>query len=197
MSFGVNASFTEDWHEKASSALDLSFGYVQAPEGIYFSSELTINIWMMLRSFLVCMRIIDLVNDAFSDNVIFAFSCRNIASIMLYIVKNTEETQSILLNTWCFLTTVVNGSNAEVYYNGTFMISGYDFCSIVRNITRTKNYVGKKHWEANPNINVKIDDLKIYNRALNKTEILEEIRANWTKPKQIISINLKKLKYLQ
>ena len=185
MSFGQNASFSEDRYGKASSALDLSFGYVQAPEGIYFSSEFTINVWIVLRSFLGCMRIIDFGNGASSDNIIFAFDCSNQKYSSTYITLNIFNNnrqkeltvkESILLNTWYFLTAVVNDSSVRVYYNGTFKMSGN--CDLARNITRIKNYFGKSNWANDPYINAKIDDFKIYNRALNENEILEEMRAN-------------------
>ena len=49
------------------------------------------------------------------------------------------------------------------------------YLQIYQEIIRSSNYIGKSNWNTIPNDTEKYDDLKFFNRALNKTEIFTKI----------------------
>ena len=65
----VNAALTSDRFGLASSALDLSNGYIKIPSGIYFNGDYTVTAWVYMRSFPSYSPLIDFGNGAPSDNV--------------------------------------------------------------------------------------------------------------------------------
>ena len=182
MVMGQYASFTNDRNEIVSSALDLNRGYVQAPEGIYFHGDFTITAWVVLRSVSQWARILDFGNGTTSDNILLIF-CRDQSSIVEVSVysRNVQDistftNESLILNKWNFVSAVVKDKTAKIYYNGTLKASGG--IMIPRNVTRVKNYIGKSNWVSNQNADGKVDELKFFNRALNETEILNEMNEN-------------------
>ena len=79
------------------------------------------------------------------------------------------SSQALSLDTWTHLAyTHANGA-CKIYLNGTLTAS--TSCYVPRNVNRTECYVGKSNWLDNPNQNAHLDDLRIYNRSLNETEI--------------------------
>ena len=177
------AFFTPDRNGKEYLALNLNYGYVQAPDGIYFKGDFTITTWIILKGYSDSSRIIDFGNGPDSDNILLTFLVNANADLLKFSISNKNlrdsdnifSTQKVMLNKWHFLSVVLNNSMIKVYFNGTLNNSGT--MTVPANITRTKNYFGKSNWN-NPYTNGIIDEFKIFDRALNETEILEEMQAN-------------------
>ena len=76
----------------------------------------------------------------------------------------------------CFLGVVLKESTAAIYYNGTLKHAGNSYQA--RNIPSSDNYIGRSLFNSVRNTNGIIDELKIFNRALTQSDILEEMEAN-------------------
>ena len=176
---GGNFSLSSDRNGAASSALDLNSGYRQAPTGVYFSSYFTVTVWAMLRVSTVNSRVIDFGNGNNIDTISISlttccggyfayFSCGSISKIL------TPST-NLVLNQWYFIAVVVDQTAFTIYLNGVIGQSTPS-SSFPNNVIRNLIYIGKSN-AGDPNTNSKIDDLKIFNRALSQAEILTEMSS--------------------
>ena len=180
LTLGKSVTFSNDHNEKENSALDLNNGYVEAPEGIYFNGDFTISAWFMLRKNTSYARILDFGNGQASDNIVLTFLEQN-THFYLYINNGNYSFNNIVpnplnLNQWYFITACLENTTTRIYLNGSLVLTDKNI--IPRNITRSKNYIGKDNWGANVMTDGKIDELKIFNRALNKNEILQQMESN-------------------
>jgi hypothetical protein len=177
---GLKASLTSDRFGVASSALDLSNGFIKIPPGIYFSSnEYTVTAWVYIRAFNFNSRLIEFGNGPFSDNVLMALTQG--ASGRLYqefyveatrkIVMNTQAVMN--LNTWFHVAYVVWHQNAYIYVNGE--MSTGSVWNQPRSIQRTLNFIGKSNNPEDQLANAIIDELKIFNRGLSQTEVRHDM----------------------
>ncbi len=85
---------------------------------------------------------------------------------------------NVTLGAWQFLAATFNGTNARVYLNGQLKASSYQSFYSLSTINRTKCYIG--YIDPNFNSFSHLDDLRIYNKSLTQTEILELMSQNDT-----------------
>jgi hypothetical protein len=173
---GVNYSFVPDRFGSPNSAIYFNSGYLQVPEGVYFSGDFTVTAWIYLKSYQSWSRIFDFGNGSPNDNVGlamvgttsqirgFAFIGSSFSSI---------QTSSVInLNEWYFISFVLSGTTGFIYVNGTQVTNGT--LQIPNNIIRTSNYIGKSNWASNSNADAIYDEFKIYVGALSSKEIRNE-----------------------
>ena len=187
-----SATFTTGISQKFNKALDLDRGFVRAPDGIYFSGDFTISAWIMLRNYSENVTIFDFGNSAFEDNVYIRLCGANRQQGVMFAINSPQppdfQFQSattfaaapLYLNQWYFLTAVTKFSHVNnnislfetmIYYNATFQDKRTGRGP--RDVRRIYNYIGKTYWDTSY-ANAKIDELKIFDRALNQTEISNE-----------------------
>jgi hypothetical protein len=115
----------------------------------------------------------DFADGPSKDNIIIYFyGDQTLASIFDLNIEYNIKINSCKLNEWYFMSIIFKGNNLSIYYNGTLM--GTAFSNVPRNKMRSSNYIGRSNWN-DPYVNAKFDDLKFFNRALNQTEILDEM----------------------
>jgi hypothetical protein len=165
--------------------LDLWYNYAKAPTSTYFHNEFSIVVWFNRNN---------KYNDIyFNDNVaLFDFSFDNSRNIALAILdKNANKNFQIIFwakkengstidltakyqindNEWYHIaiTYSSNSKSIYLYVNGIFVSSRY--VDLILLGETNLNYIGRsdaiKQWESR----VQIDEIKIYNRALNSSEI--------------------------
>ena len=178
---GSNAILTSDKYGLPSSALDLSTGYIQLPSNVYFNSEYTVTAWLKIRSFKSNSRIIEIGNGCQNDSVIFALSNLKTGQLSMKFVVGSSVTSGIFnlvspnispLNTWIHVAFVLSKTSSIIYVNGKAQIQYPNNGNIIpRNVTRTKNYIGRSNCADDTNADAIIDELKIFNRALTQSEI--------------------------
>ena len=175
-----SASFTNYRNNIVSSALDLNVGYVQAPEGVYFSGDFTITVWVMYRNIKSnYAKILDFGSPGIDEvilGVVETSGCIEFTIFDAYQHIVNKANEPLREKQWYFLSTVLKDSKAAIYNNRILKQEGPSYRA--RNITSFTNYIGKSAWNNVPNTNGKIDELKIFNRALTESEILEEMNAN-------------------
>lgn len=181
-----NEKFIEDRFGQARSALRLLRGHCLLPSGVYFNgSDYTLTVWIRPRNHGDWPRIIEIGNGPRQDNVFFTYSEERHYVCFANIQGNkwTENIyskrpisrQKLKLNEWSHLAFVFsNSNNSSIYINGTSVYDQlYSFGPL--NVNRTKNYLGKSSWNNDAYANADFDELKIYNRALNWSEVLHDM----------------------
>ena len=174
---GQNAALTSDRFGVALSALDLSNGYIQIPPGIYFNGDYTVTSWIYIRSFTNWARIIDFGNEGQINNVVMAFAHDSSGQLGQYFTVGSSwllffgSTRVLPLNTWLHVAFVLSYPNAFIYINGS-LDSTATATGEPKNLTRTSNFIGRSHkYPVERDANAVIDELKIYNRGLNESEV--------------------------
>ena len=182
---GQNVSFSEDRNQKVSAALDLKYGYLEAPQGIYFYGDVTINAWIILRSVSFNARFF-LFSDKSVSNSLSKYSSYLTSHAVALQIKNSNISrvltakEALKLNQWYFLSAVIKSSKALIYFNGT--IQGSQLLLTLMNVRQTNNTIGFRNSQ-DPAANAKIDEFKIFNRTLIQTEILTEMKQSRNKLK--------------
>ncbi len=69
---GSNYSFVPDRFCSQNSAIYLNKGYLQVPEGVYFSGDFTFTGWIYLKSNQNSSRLFDFGNGLLKENIILA-----------------------------------------------------------------------------------------------------------------------------
>jgi hypothetical protein len=176
LSNGSNYSFVYDRFCSSDSAVYFNKGYLQVPEGVYFSGDFTVTAWINLNSYQSYSRIIDFGNGKNNENVIFSMNAAG--SYLLgeiysgLSVSSLDSNLRMNLSQWYFVTFVLNGTTGYIYLNGN-KIEISNQLLVSNNITRTINYIGKSNSE-DTNADAIYDDIKIFKRALSSNEILNE-----------------------
>jgi hypothetical protein len=140
--------------------------YVQLPEGFAnFRSGLTSTLWVKPYSASTWARFFDFGNGAGVNNV---FLTRNgTTSNLTFNTSNGLVTANgaLALNEWQFFAvTMTEAGNVVMYKNGLQIQTGS--LGVPAVVTRTLNYIGESNWEADALYRGLMDDLRIYNYAL-------------------------------
>ena len=82
---------------------------------------------------------------------------------------------AIPLNSWSHVAVTVDSSlNSTLYINGLPVATG-TLTSAVANLLRTKTFVGKGEWSAEPNFQGSVADVRVYDSARTATEIGQDM----------------------
>ena len=169
---------TKDRNGIEYSALDLNSGFIRISEDVYFNSSFTISVWVYPSRVGLNARVIDFGNGQNNDNVLLSFS--DDYSLMPYFECfnqssdskiRTSSTITLASDKWSFLAATYNGTQGNIYINGIKTGISNNSFFLPRNIVRKSNYIGKSNWVRDSYSYSKIDDLRIYNRYLDDSEI--------------------------
>jgi hypothetical protein len=176
---GSSYSFTFDRFCSANSAIYFNKGYLQVPEGVYFSGDFTVTAWIYLKSYQYYSRIFDFGNGPNNDNVLLGMFG---ATYQIYGVTSKvssalaiQTSSTINLNEWYFISFVLSGTTGFIYLNGNQV--GTNTLYVPNNIIRTNNYIGKSNW-VNANADAVYDEFKIYQVALVPNDIMNEYQIS-------------------
>ena len=83
-----------------------------------------------------------------------------------------QATNAIALNAWHhYAATVDSAGNAKLYRDAAELSSGV--IGLPRNVTRTRNYIGRSNWSWDDYYEGRMYDVRVYNRGLCPAEIQE------------------------
>ena len=121
---GANYSFVPDRRCSAKSAIYLNRGYLQVPEGVYFSGDFTVTAWIYLKSYQFNLRIFEFGNGQERDSVLLAMF-ETTSQMYVNIIKDSTVSQLITssiinLYKWNFVSFVLNGTTGYIYVNDFF-----------------------------------------------------------------------------
>jgi autotransporter-associated beta strand protein len=159
--------------------------YATLPTGIVNTlNDFTISTWVRMDAKANWMRVFDFGTG--TSKYMFLSIQGGSANIMRYAIKNGGSEQQVNfnytlpLNTWTHFAITQSGNTCSMYINGTLVATntGVTIKPSTIGITN-QNYIGKSQWP-DPMFKGSIDEFKIYNRALNATEIANAAKLNQT-----------------
>lgn len=173
----------------AASALKLdgtATSYASLPAGVVSTlDDFTITTWVKMDAITTWMRIFDFGNG--TNNYIFLTPQAGVTSgksIIRYAIKNGGGEQQLNynytfpLNTWTHFAITQAGNTCRLYINGALVATNTGITIKPAALGSTaQNYLGKSQFTADPNLKARIDEFRIYNRALTATEIAGAMKA--------------------
>ena len=178
---GSNATFTNDRNNASFSAVDLNFGYYTIPSINYsYGKTWTVSFWIFHRSagYKSYPRVIDFINAPDNDNIFIYLnqnssticSCIHRSFVRYHLCSNSDFKASI----WNHVSFAKNLSQMSLYINGKFQTSSVTTDNNSK-LLNGSNFFGKSNGNANDIINAKIDDLKIFDIAMNSSRIIQNM----------------------
>jgi hypothetical protein len=166
-------------------AIDLngSTDYIQAPAGVYFNGDFTVEGWIYPRSYgssNYC-RFFDFGNGQGNGNIALHFGP---GANRLYVLVGSSSSwldfngATIPLNQWTHIAATLSGTTASVYVNGMLANSGTVL--VPANVSRANCYIGKSNWGNEPNTNGKFDEFRIWNVARTNEQIQDNMNRTLT-----------------
>ena len=182
-------SFTADRHGNANSALNINNTGSQATitELPYGNSPRTITFWAKANALRTDYNMTFSYGQGVQNR---ANGGSFVAGAVTYLAYNNNlhsSSAANLLATWYFFTYTYDGTTAKIYRNGTLIGSETKAWTTFNNndIFRLGIGVGNEYW-----FNGAIDDLKIYNYALNN-ELINNLYNLNTLPVNLVSFTAK------
>ena len=171
-----DVSLVPDRFNNPSSAIFLNGGYINAPPHGYFGDSYTITFWVNSQNvelthawqfFLSFLNNGGLQDDYSIKIGLATYNLRlNIgAHFDVSDISNFEN------NVWYHTAYSIDGTQATLYINGHFYASGY--VTSLNGISTNVNTFGSPIYPCY----AILDDIKIFNRALNKAEIANEVKT--------------------
>ncbi|MEG3440322.1 LamG-like jellyroll fold domain-containing protein [Pannus brasiliensis CCIBt3594] len=156
--------------------------HVRLPEmSADFSGGFTVEAWVWYDSFKNCSRIIDLGNDAGSDNILLANSgTSGRLSFNIYRGSTAQETitpNAVLeIGRWIHLAATIDGAgNVKLYKNGQEIHSAK--VQPPNSLKRTKNYIARSNWSADSYFNGRLSEIRLWNKARSGAEIQADLNT--------------------
>jgi gliding motility-associated-like protein len=170
------ASLTTDRFGTANEAylLDGIDDYIQMPSDYWVSGNFSFSGWILLNGYGSWARFFEWGNGIDKDNVFY--SPYQSGSTVFTIHKCSSSARTYAYNSstiptsvWTHIVITLTGDTARIYKNNVFWYS-YKMIDTPCSVIRTQCYFGKSNYP-NPYLNGKIDDIRIYNRAISVAEI--------------------------
>ena len=145
----------------------------------YFpTGEFTITAWIYIKSCIPSSRLVNFFNGASLESIRLIICNLDNKTRFGYnngtIPVNNLDTSLLPFLKWNHISITFGNNNMSTYYNGIF--NGSNTASQkLKNLTRLYNFIGKSSNNSDPFMNGFIDDLKIFNKALNQKEIQFEM----------------------
>jgi len=182
---GVNYGLTKDRFGYPNSALSLTNGYAQLPQGVYFSGPYTVTVWIYPMTYQSnsLPRIFEFTNRA-GDAVLFGLY-NTIPQWLQFsdyqCIGDLKSSISLAFNSqWIHLALTLDMSGAgTLYINGVPNVSKY--MGIPKNVIREYNFFGKTQAWLDPYPVAYYDDIKIYKGAMDSNSIMNDY-INSSKP---------------
>ena len=142
--------------------------------GIYFSNNFSVTAWVNILSHNNHQRLIDFGNGENKNNFIIALSSGTTGYpyVAIHNVNRTDciSPQALPLSTWTFIAVTFKNLTLSIYIDGVKVIDC--IVEVPENVIRSICYIGKSHWNVDSTTSAAIDELKIFDWALNFEELL-------------------------
>ena len=187
-----NYKYVKDRFLTDNSAVYITSGYLKAPENVYFSGDFSITAWIKLVSASLELEsssssssssllswsftLLDFgssSNSIYNNDVIFQAENGILSATIYQNLSSSSKVKSansvINLDVWYHIAFTFGGSNAYLYVNGVQFGNNPNMLAPL-NINRTANSIGK----SSGNINIYLDDLKIFSGSLTADEVYQD-----------------------
>ncbi|RYD47676.1 MAG: hypothetical protein EOP85_05025, partial [Verrucomicrobiaceae bacterium] len=159
---------------KSGQAIDLdgTDDFLTAPYNVGNSTDVTVAAWINWDGGDNWQRVFDFGNSTTQN---FMLTPKSSANTMRFVIVNGGAEQQLNTNVpatgqWVHVAVTLSGNTGRLYVNGSQATSG----TITINpsdFMPTKNYIGKSNWP-DPLFNGRIEDFRVYSRALSGPEIV-------------------------
>ncbi len=177
----------ENRHKEKDEAGIFTYGVngIKAKPGAYFDKDFTISVWVNVENVSKWSRIIDFGVGQNNANIVFSNSASlsGIPGLAIYKGAGTDITQirgtekdRLKEGEWYHLAASLNGTVARLYINGVEIQKVENFY-VPGNTPRPMCWIGASNFEGESNFYGRMDELRIYNKALTDMEI--KILADW------------------
>ena len=159
--------------------------YVQLPSGVANSKDITVSAWVKWNGGSAWQRIFDFGNNTTSYMFLTPLSGDSTMRFAITTTSNTGEqildTDSLPTGQWVHLAVTLSGNTGVLYVNGKPRVAGQILLN-PSDFNPTLNYIGKSQW-ADPLFSGMIDDFRIYDYALDQSQIANLVpisHYSWT-----------------
>ena len=168
-------SFVNDRLNRPNGALYLQNSYYLLPEGVYFSGEYTLSLWVKMISMTTYGRIMSLLSASIDfHGIIFTLSTTTSSTPYVYTSLNSISSHSISakslsIGKWQNVVfTLDSNSTSTIYIDGVIVNQQANYLTPL-NFIRNFTYFGASY--NNCLSNAIFDDVKIFNRSLRQEEV--------------------------
>ena len=152
--------------------LDGTNGYVSLPSNLIYSDDVTLAAWIYWGGGDQWQRVFDFGNN--TDQNMF-LTPRSGDNTLRFGIKNSGSEQQlnttqITAGQWVHVAVTLNGDVGTLYVNGSPVAASSSMTINPTDFNPAVNYIGKSQWP-DPFFDGRIDDFRIYNYALDGTEI--------------------------
>jgi len=154
---------------------------------------MTITFWARWDAFHNYSRIIDLANGSSSDNIIvsnYQQGSRLFWQIYSTSTRSLTSTENVLTpSQWNFYAVSVDESGHFKMYKNAALIDESMSGIVPRNLNRTEQFIGRSNFSQDGYFQGLIDDVRIYNKSINESDIDAVYNALPTNNTEIISLS--------
>jgi aryl-phospho-beta-D-glucosidase BglC (GH1 family) len=150
-------------------------GYVSLPAGLISAlNDFTISTWVKVGANATWARVFDFGSG--TGTYMFLAPASGGASVRYAITTGSGEQQlnragNLSAGVWHHLAVTLSGSTGVLYVDGVPANTNLSMTLNPSSLgSTTQNYIGKSQWP-DPNLTGSVDDFRIYNHALNATEV--------------------------
>ena len=163
---------------KIGQAVDLDGidDYIDLPDAIGRTRDLTVVSWVNWDGGANWQRIFDFGSGTYQY---FFLSPKSDSSALRLAIKDTINGKDVeyqvnapvlAIGQWVHVAAVIKGSYMTLYVNGQAVGSAFDLSSSPVHFPATNNYIGKSQF-GDPLFNGRVDDFRVYSKALDGSEI--------------------------
>jgi len=173
-------SWTKDPFGNVNRALFFNQGFLQTGKGNFFPNKnaFTIAAYVKPSRHNHWQRVIDFGNGANNNNILLAASQGRNGKPSLHIYDGSRAMvrcyfpQSLSLNQWTHIASVVDNGQVRNYVNGR-LVKSCNFKNTRRSYYTHRNYIGRSNWGHDQKFFGAMDDVKLFRSALSSFDINE------------------------
>lgn len=164
-------------------AMDGADDYVQLPNNVASSNDITITSWVYWKGGNANQRIFDFGMPVTSGSPIqYMYLTPSSGGGQMYFGITNQSwwdeqslvTSELPKNQWVHVALTLRGNTAMLYINGKLQVAGYIFINPSDVLTAGQaqnNFIGKSQWGGDPAFNGSVDGFRVYNYALSSAEV--------------------------
>ena len=146
--------------------------HVQLPAGIASTPELTVTMWVNLRSNSIWQRLFDFGID--KDHYLFLTA--NSGNGLRFGIKNGGSEQfldgpSLALQKWYHVAVTIGKQRVVIYLDGQPVAQTDGITITPADISPVLNYLGRSQFASDPYFTGYLDDVRIFNYALSESQV--------------------------
>jgi hypothetical protein len=153
--------------------------YVQLPYEVASSDEMTITMWVKWGTATNWQRLFDFGYD--TDHYLFLTPSNG--TVMRFAIKNGEDEQTVdcrqklPAGVWKHVAVVIGKDKTAIYLDGVEAASSTTISIKPSDIHPVLNYIGRSQFTDDPYFRGTLDDLRIYNYALDEEAVKKTMEA--------------------